>query len=46
MASMMSKEGGKAALHVIAATIIAAVIILPIANRLLGSFLPSHTITV
>lgn len=44
MASEFSENHGKAALKVIAATAIAALLILPIVNKFLGSFVPQATI--
>jgi hypothetical protein len=43
---LFAENHGKAALMVIGATALAALIVLPIANALLGSFLPSATIKV
>jgi hypothetical protein len=43
---MFSENHGKAALMVIGATVIAALLVLPIANMFLGSFLPQATIRV
>lgn len=44
--SMFSENHGKAALMVIGATILAAVLVLPIANKVLGGFLPQSSIRV
>jgi hypothetical protein len=44
--SMFSENHGKAALMVIGATLLAAVIVLPLANRFLGSVLPQSSIRV
>lgn len=46
MTTMFSANHGKAALMVVGATALAALIVIPIANALLGSFLPSSTIKV
>lgn len=43
---MFSENHGKAALMVIGATILAAVLVLPIANKFLGSVLPQSSIRV
>jgi hypothetical protein len=43
---MFSENHGKAALMIIGATALAALIVLPIANKFLGSVLPSSTIRV
>ena len=45
MASEFSEHHGKAALKVIAATAIAALLILPIVNKFLGGMIPKGTIT-
>lgn len=45
MASEFSEHHGKAALKVIGATVIAALIVLPIVNKFLGSVVPQKTIT-
>jgi len=44
--TLFSENHGKAALMIIGATILAAVVVLPIANMFLGSFLPQATIRV
>ena len=44
MHKMFAENHGKAALMVAGATVLAALIVIPIANSLLGSFLPSSTI--
>ena len=44
--TIFSENHGRAALMIIGATVLAAVIVLPIANTFLGSFLPSSTIRV
>jgi hypothetical protein len=46
MTTMFSQNHGKAALMVIGATALAALIVIPIANKFLGSFLPQATIRV
>lgn len=46
MHTMFAQNHGKAALMVIGATALAALIVIPIANSLLGSFLPQSTIRV
>jgi hypothetical protein len=43
---MFSENHGKAALMVIGATVLAAVLVLPIANKFLGAFLPQSSIRV
>ena len=40
-----SEHHGKAALKIIIATVLAALIVLPIINKFLGSVVPQHTIT-
>lgn len=44
MASEFSEHHGKAAMKVIGATLIAALIFLPIVNKFLGSIVPKGTI--
>ncbi len=46
MHKMFAENHGKAALMVIGATALAALIVIPIANKFLGSFLPQSTIRV
>ncbi|HLZ12543.1 MAG TPA: hypothetical protein VKP58_08145 [Candidatus Acidoferrum sp.] len=41
-----AENQGKAALIIISSTVLAALIVIPIANSLLGSFLPQSTIKV
>jgi hypothetical protein len=43
---MFAENHGKAALIVVGSTVLAALIVIPIANALLGSFLPQSTIRV
>jgi hypothetical protein len=43
---MFAEKHGKAALMVIGATVLAALIVIPIANSFLGSVLPQSTIRV
>ncbi|MHB8613983.1 MAG: hypothetical protein ACYDAL_16400 [Candidatus Dormibacteraceae bacterium] len=43
---LFAEKHGQAALMVIGATVLAALIVIPIANKFLGSFLPSSTIRV
>lgn len=44
MPTEFSEHHGQAALKIIAATVIAALIVLPILNHFLGKFVPSSTI--
>jgi hypothetical protein len=46
MASMFAEKHGQAALLMIGATVLAALIVIPIANKFLGSFLPQSSIRV
>ncbi|HLZ52064.1 MAG TPA: hypothetical protein VKP61_15060 [Candidatus Acidoferrum sp.] len=43
---MFAENHGKAALMVVGATVVAALIVIPIANKFLGSFLPQGSIKV
>lgn len=46
MKSIFAENHGKAALMVIGATVLAALIVIPIANTFLGSVLPNSSIRV
>ena len=46
MKAIFAENHGKAALMVIGATVLAALIVIPIANQFLGSVLPSSSIRV
>ena len=46
MHKMFAESHGKAALMVIGATVVAALVVIPIANKFLGAFLPQSTIRV
>jgi hypothetical protein len=46
VASYFSENHGKAALMIIASTILAAVIVLPIVNTFFGAFLPQSSLRV
>lgn len=46
MSSVLSENHGKAALMIISATVLAAVLVLPLANKFLGSLLPQSSIRV
>ncbi len=46
MHKLFAEEHGKAALMVIGATVLAALVVIPIANKFLGAFLPQGSIRI